>query len=188
MPRPDLMQFCSKDETRWYLTKPFRLGEFTYASNGHLVVRVPAVDGDIAHDLSASNDAVRRWLSTETFDKILNAQPDATFAPLRVNLPPVKMRKCRDCNGSGRWDGDECETCNGDGMMEKSASVSVAGVPFALGYMAKIAALPNAEFPTNPIRDEPCPFRFTGGIGAIMEMREAGKSNLGNLDQFRVKP
>jgi len=37
----DLKKYCSKDETRPYLHEPFSRGEWTYATNGHIAVRVP---------------------------------------------------------------------------------------------------------------------------------------------------
>ena len=39
----DLMKFCGKEDPREWLNAPFSLGDYTYATNGHLIVRVPRV-------------------------------------------------------------------------------------------------------------------------------------------------
>lgn len=185
--RIDLMQFCLKnDGIRPYLEKPFRIGNHTYATNGHVLVRVPAEDGD--EPLSSGG----LKLMQASLEKILAYQLDAVYAPLCVLLPPTGTRECSNCGGYGKWEAERgkfisCEDCDGAGKVEKQTSVSIAGVPFQAKYIAQIAALPEAEFPTNPIND-PCPFRFAGGSGAIMPMRRTGEVDLGDLEQFRITP
>src|SRR3990167_7705159 len=41
----DLQQFCSKDKERPHLMTPFTIGDFSYATNGHIIVRVRRLDG-----------------------------------------------------------------------------------------------------------------------------------------------
>ena len=36
----DLQPFCGEDHDRWYLMKPLSFGDYTYATNGHIVIRV----------------------------------------------------------------------------------------------------------------------------------------------------
>jgi len=197
MTRIDLQQFCCEaNGIRPYLERPFRLGDFTYATNRWVLVRVPAVDGDPAADFSEASGLIREALNSESIDKILAAQPDATFAPLRVTLPARERKPCSYCGGSGAVTSDAtgamiCDDCDGAGSFEVETSVSIAGVLFQAKYIAQIAALPEAEFPTNPAagRDVvPCPFRFRGGVGALMPMARKGAAHLGDLDQFRVTP
>ena len=40
-PARDLQPFCSRDKTRTTLTQPFSFGEWTYATDGRIAVRVP---------------------------------------------------------------------------------------------------------------------------------------------------
>lgn len=194
--RIDLQPFCAlPNSIREYLEHPFRYGDWTYATNGYILVRVPAVEGDAP---IAADGVVK--MSQGHLENILAAPLcDATFAPLRVNLPPIEMRECMTCGGSGIWKDDpapgmftKCDDCDGSGKVEKETSVSIAGVFFSAKYIAQIAALPEAELPTNPIhpRDRwdvtPCPFRFSGGIGALMPMVREAAVHLGDISKFAV--
>ncbi len=40
----DLKPFCGDNDIRYYLNEPFSEGEFTYATNGHILIRVPRRD------------------------------------------------------------------------------------------------------------------------------------------------
>jgi hypothetical protein len=186
MTRIDLQQFCSRDETRFYIMRPWRRGSWTYATDGHICVRVDAIEGDEEQPKAPEAEGV--------FGK----HSDPRFAPLRVRLPAPRRRKCEACGGLGFWKDEPytglnmtCSLCDGEKTIEARQSVSIAGVYFQSKYIAQIAALPEAEFPTNPIVDSslagtPCPFRFAGGTGALMPMRSEGDVHLGDLEQFRV--
>src|SRR5271156_726915 len=99
MTRIDLQQFCSKNDARPYIAKPFRYGDFTYATNRHLLVRVPSIDGD--HVVSEGF-----LIPLATLEKTVNAQPDAVFAPLRVRFPDRDSIPCETCGGDGIWKDD----------------------------------------------------------------------------------
>jgi len=186
--RIDLQQFCSKDATRFYIMKPWSRGPFTYATNGHICVRVDAVGGD--EERSEAPNA----------DVVLSRHPDPHFAPLRVKLPDTPRKTCEICSGTGIWFDhptkgihETCKNCDGEKTLEIMQSVLIGGVPFASKCINQIAALPGAEFPVNPLPVEkdyrkqlPTPFRFTGGIGALMPMRSEGDVHLGDLGGYRV--
>ena len=187
--RINLQQFCFKNETRWYIAKPWRRGPFTYATNGHICVRVDAIDTDEEQSQAPNPEA------------ILSMHPNPLFAPLRAILPDTPRKMCETCGGSGIWLDDPypgayitCEACDGEKTIEVAQSVLIGSAYFSSKYIAQISALPGAEFPTNPApaagpRDTiPTPFRFAGGIGCIMPMKGEGKVHLGDLDQFRVTP
>lgn len=185
----DLQQFCSKDDVRLYLMKPWRRGPFTYATNGHIIVRVDAVDGD--EEEPRAPDAAEIFFSQQSDSALV-------FAPLRVNLPPITTdNACETCGGAGHWKDCtfqgtdifmDCRDCGGNGTIEKQVSVSIAGVHFSARYIAQIGALPGAEFLSNPADAIiPCPFRFAGGTGLLMPMRGRGKDgDLGDIDQYRI--
>ena len=198
MDRIDIQQFCSKSDVgrRYSISRPWRVGKWCYATNGHICVRVAAIDTD--QEQPTAPDAAR----------ILELHPSPTYAPLRVKLPPIETVGCDLCYKRGfYWENEDedgepdrknpgakivCEDCAGHGRVEKQTSISISGVLFAAKYIAQIAALPDAEFPTNPLPTKsyadihPCPFRFTGGIGALMPMTGEGEAHLGDLKQFEV--
>ena len=195
MSQIDLQLFCGNDEVRTYINAPFRRGDFTYATNGHVLVRVPAIDGDA---LAGIDNPV----SESALYHILTAHPDPIFAPLRIGLPEQTSKPCEVCGGTGVWKDDPapgmyttCDNCDGEKTINVITSVSVNGVHFDIKYIKLVAALPGAEFSINPIKSSmkswrdfvPCPFRFDGGIGALSSMRSAGDLDLGNIEQWRTE-
>lgn len=104
--RPDLWQFCMVAETamrsRYDLSEPFSRGQYTYATNGHIIVRVPRI----------AEDAEAHWPKIET---VTDAISHAALAPLpRVAVPePIE---CPTCRGFGVVRphilfGGQCEGC-----------------------------------------------------------------------------
>lgn len=188
MSRPDLMQFCSKEHERYYIAKPWRRGAFTYATNGHICVRVDAIESD--EEQPKAPDA----------EKVLLRQLNPIFAPLRIRrLPDPPRRKCELCMGLGKWEDVggvmvECEYCDGVGAVELMQSVSIAGAYFETKCINMIAELPDAEFPTNPLPDHkdwrktvPTSFRFAGGIGALMPMGKGAQVHIGELSSYALE-
>jgi hypothetical protein len=168
----DLQQFCSDDPFRENLSKPFTLGDFTYATNGHILVRLPKIDG-VEEIKNAPNPS-----------KIFKDFPAPNyFVSLpALALPPLEgpeIVDCDVCGGSGKEhecpDCDcECMACDGSGKehREKKISTTLAGVILQLRYVRKLAALPHVEIaPHLAIADKsPVFFRFDGGDGALMPM------------------
>lgn len=161
----DLQKFCSTDPTRPYLEKPFSHGSFTYATNEHIMVRLPRQDGIPEQTKEAKWDAPFKGFE------------DATFSPKKVKLPPspVQQGDCEECEGRGTDHACPncqctCDACNGSGkgIAEKSVSTSIRGVTVALRYARMMLALPGIEIADMPKPREPMLFRFDGGIGALM--------------------
>jgi hypothetical protein len=96
----ELKQFCGIEETCPYLHEPFSRGDFTYATNGHIMVRVPRLP-----EVTAGADIVdpeKPFLQDRRgplFD--LTALSRLTYTP------------CENCDGAGY--GDLCEECGGTG-------------------------------------------------------------------------
>lgn len=164
----DLQQFCGKDETRPYLMKPFSVGDFTYATNGHIMVRVPK-DPDIGPPSKSFNP-----------DRPLEGVETATFVAPKFKLPskPPADAECEECDGRGyKHDCPHCEcqcrACAGTGSQAEEGNVSTeyGGVTLAMRYVRKMLALPAIELSVPRSADAPLLFRFKGGVGALMPMR-----------------
>lgn len=169
----NLSKFCSLDPTRVVLNQPFTWGPWTYATDGRILVRVPA-RGDEPAPLQGCPTA-------DNVEGLLNnAQPMPEPVTLRLpeklweDLPcPICKGKgkasacptcegsgevtcsecnhehdCDDCHGSGLQVGGEkaCEECNGGGLEFKPIPVKVGETAFAGHYLAKIVELPGVRF------------------------------------------
>lgn len=164
----DLQQFCGTDETRPYIMKPFSFGDFSYATNGHIMVRVPKMEG------------VEAPSKKFNADKPLQGVEQASFVPPTFKLPPQPSEEdeCTDCDGRGyEHDCPHCEctcrACDGTGNQaaEGKLTTTFEGITFALRSVRKMLSLPSIEIAKPGESGAPLLFRFEGGVGALMPMR-----------------
>ena len=169
--RIDLEAFCSRDNDRYYLTKPFTVGAFTYATNGHIIVRIDKrfdVDAAPADFPVKDPEAPLKDAETTTYQAPSFKLP-RLLAPL--DRCPVcdgrgNIHLCPDCNCG-------CETCGNTGQSnsEHDVSTTIGAANFYLPYVRQMLQLPKVEI-ARPVAPEVAMlFRFEGGIGALMPMR-----------------
>ena len=194
--REQLATFCYKDdEMRPELQQPFTVGDFTYATDGRILIRVPRLDGveKGCHD---------KWTAcpSKYFSETL-------IGPVWLPVPELPAREpdrpctkcdgkpvCAACRGDGSveyefWhgptkhtlygtcplcDGDvQCRHCDGtlvEPRNEGDEAVEIGGALINSDFLRLLAALPNAELtPRGPL--DPCRIRFDGGEGVVMPMR-----------------
>lgn len=170
----DLQQFCSKDEERYYLLKPFSMGEWTYATNGHICVRVPRLP-----DIAESDKAPKA-------QTLFKERPEGYQKPNFPDLPELSDMDCPACDGRGtEHDCDDCQcgcdACDDTGQVttDYKVGVGVSGIPFALHYIRMIAGLPGLEIAKVIVPKEPMAFRFDGGEGILMPLN--GKATGGHI-------
>lgn len=195
-----IMQFVETGG-RVFLAKPFISNNHYYASNGHVAVRM-AMDetlkeGDVVFVESDTRlvdvvSKIDQWIADASQGQKFTAITKQTeMTSCAACCGSGKYRKCEDCGGNGCFvygqheysckncdgfglveddDGDfKCSMCNGSG--EVPANILVNGVLFNGVTFNKLAGLPNAEICTNGINQKAV-FRFAGGMGAIMPMRQ----------------
>jgi len=172
-PSIDLLSFCAGDgEFREWLKTPFCVGDFTYATDGHLLVRLP-------------RDA--RYPNCDKVDpaKFMGACEAAAYSrPGAVTLPPLPEKQrveCLACKGRGKEhdcpDCDcECVVCDGAGFVdhEHRTSTDFAGGIFNLKYLRQLLGIPDVEIAvgsSDQEKNRPLLFRFPGGYGALMPCR-----------------
>lgn len=162
----DLQIYCGTDPCREYLTKPFTVGEFTYATNGHIMIRVPKVAG------------VPKQTKDSDWNGPLKALADTAFSPLAHGpVPEHPLGSCTKCDGRGTaHDCPDCEcgcgACNNTGEAFPAISTTIRGHIYALRYIAMMLALPGVEVATETAPAMPLLFKFDGGgVGAIMARR-----------------
>lgn len=201
-----LRSFCAgAHDWRVYLHEPITRHGFTYATDGHVLVRVPA-DG---REQTANFPPI-------DLDKPLRPHCKV-FAPLvlppRPELPPCdgcagtgEVAACRHCEGEGVSECDmghehDCDRCEGRGTVAgaglecqhcrgakvrkvartqadvDAVEVTIGTARFDWFLLERVMALPGIEFGIPDGDGEPCPFRFDGGIGSVMPFLSAtGKS------------
>lgn len=169
----DLQKYCSDDPYRPNLAKPFSVGEFTYATNGHIMVRVPRRD-----DIPEQNQKLK-----DTLDRTFSDLPKATFSEFRhkplPNIPAAELVDCSSCDGRGNEHdcpdcSCTCDECNGSGKITKQPEISttVRGVIYNLRYFAMVIDLPGLKVAKPPRGERPILLQFEGGHIAIMPRRE----------------
>jgi len=170
----NLQTFASTDETRPELLKPFTLGQWTYSTDGRVLVRVPAAEypaesapkapKNVETLFSWDHDAITDWLS-----------PTAEMLAL-------EYEECPKCGGYGPLVCSECDQtcgcprCDGDGRIvpgQNSAAdaIQLGGVRLNTKYVMLLKSLPGLQFrPRGEL--EPVLWRADGGaFGYLMPMR-----------------
>lgn len=163
----DLKPFCSTKEHVREIREPFPRGDFLYATNGHIMVRVPRPADAV--EVERAPHAEKLWDKT----------PLLELAPLpAMTLPAVKKVDCASCGGGTESIHDcpncncECDTCGDQGEIEVQTTCEVNGTIFDTKYVRLIQTLPGVMFPTSPPKDVGAKFTFDGGEGMVMPCRE----------------
>ena len=98
----DLTVFCGKGDVRTYLHDPFSIGEYSYATDGHVAIRIPR------------RDDVPEIENAPDIGKVFAPLVDLAFQPLpSITILAVSLPECRDCDGKGY--GEKCSECHGEG-------------------------------------------------------------------------
>lgn len=196
-PSEILAMFVAKTDSREYLLKPWRLGGFVYASNGHWIARVP-VEGIEAGDITDKHP--------KNVEAMFEAAPTEGFKALpKVRHPGLcnhcggfgvgAIHKCASCNGTGEFeheswtytcqacDGegetfhlnangtDCCPYCEGHGVPAHAGWTKVRGVTFANRYLWLLRRLPGIQIAVGA-PEKAARIRFDGGDGLLMPYRD----------------
>ncbi len=201
----DLQRFCANEhDLRSYLHKPWAHKGYTYASNGHICIRVPAPD---------QAETVFPHKVGDAAASIFERPAGAEYAPLPEFAPApdcgtcegrgkVKMEPCADCDGDGYFEHGHheyhCKECDGEGSIYGVGDMQdcpdccgsgrqarfvrfIPGVGYDSRYLAWIAALPGAKFAIGAAakygeHQGAGRFTFDGGEGVLMPMSDRGEA------------
>lgn len=165
VPEIDLKPFCSSDRSRPYLHKPFSAHGFTWATNGHILVRVPQ-RADAPEQLTPNCQKIITQTNFEVPFRALG----------NLKLPKPKIQDCSRCEGRGvLHDCPDCQCfcddCDGSGKVEARTTIFLRGGIFQCKYIRLLLSLPQIEMAeTASGHSDSIPFKFTDGIGVLMGM------------------
>ena len=101
----DLQRYCANDsDYREHLRQPWRAGEWVYATNGHLAVRVPAASFPDARECAKAPVSIG-----DLFARAFDRKDPGDFRPM-PKLQPLVM--CSECKGRGRLHSIKCPDCD----------------------------------------------------------------------------
>lgn len=171
------------DRGEW-IRKPWTVGDYTHATDGRILVRVPKLDG-----FDATEDAVTKTAG------VIAQFSDWKNAGQGMPLPafqPRETENCKTCKGTGRAEYVECDTCGGaislNGQTIKCVDCSGTGHRLKPGpggfaavklgsqftssfYYEKLASLPGLVWFNASDALGPMYFRFDDGDGLLMPLK-----------------
>ena len=185
----DLKKFCSTG--REFLEEPFSQGEFTYATDGKIAIRVNKIDG-IEDVISAPNMKKLNWDHGKHKDWVSLPDYSQDGAQVCSECKGNKHFKdcpeccghgdvyvnndfneylccCKTCNGNGSIpssEGDACEACCGTGFVAIPVEFGPGHISSSL--LNKIKILPGVLLSQSGDGHEPFKFVFDDGCGLIM--------------------
>ncbi len=168
----DLAKFCSLPPLRLNLERPFSIGEYTFATDSRIIVRVPRIpDVAVPEDQTIAQKVLSLFADFD--DSVL-----APFTP--VPLPAARTHVCDTCYGIGELKhadcpnctGHTCHDCDGTGKGDPYGHQSgyFRGATFDLYYWSLLQELPGLCLPRTCHEQDPLPFSFDGGVGYLMPM------------------
>lgn len=188
-----LQKFCSPDNSM--MNVPFSFGAHTYATNGHIIVRVPklpdAEEGSFLNEKAAMMfDAIPDLSGMVELPELSDEEAETC----RVCGGTGKTEVCPECNGEGAFTfstnfndyececlscngqgevkgrGQTCGTCYGTGKKPEWKRISIGSSGFATCYLRLMRDnLPGVKIlPNEPVNA--CYFQFDGGDGFLMPM------------------
>jgi hypothetical protein len=198
----DLQKFCARaDDPRDYLMKPWAHMGYLYATNGAVLVRVPAPEDQ--------RTVIAAHSTGPAAAKLINEAPKIGHAPLPryetgARCPvcggtgAYQQVKCSECDDSSGYfkrgpHEYECKECEGTGWLEaedgseigemrdcdscdgygrQSKRVVIApGFGYDGRLLDKIKDLPGLRFTNGADPEKAGHFQFDGGEGLLMPMR-----------------
>jgi len=149
---------CAKSPSRYAITKPFRKGEYVYATDGRIIARVPAAGR--AEPESDTMDGVKTPPCLDLpWDRSRYAMAAATIP----DGPDPEWESCVRCGGSGDCtdcdcgNSHECGRCKGTGGNIANRHVSLGSFGVGTVYLSlmrhgRFVLYPSLESPaTKPI-------------------------------------
>lgn len=191
----DINQFCSKDQTRTNLLKPFNYGkDEVAATSGYasIIIKGRGVDSEIEQAFSKIHENVKLVGEEEVRNfanmkrEICNHEFDKRPCPYCKGTGELSESKyCEDYDGNGEWIDVSCECpmceewedigckkCKGLNFIYETELIEVCGINIKSEYAYLLKSVGDITFQLAEDRRRVF-YKFDGGRGLIMR-------NLGN--------
>jgi hypothetical protein len=196
----NLQKFCARSyDKREHLKTAWAHKGWTYASNGHILLRVPAPEHA---DTVATHGAANAGSMVDDAGKVsyigLPNTPEPTRCDECAGVGQYLQMKCPDCEGKGEFTHGvydyECRRCEGDGLVRAAEGEAggelqdcaacdgigyfrgigslVGNATYDRAYLHMLAKLPGVRVCTNG-PGKPMHFTFDGGEGLLMPFRDS---------------
>lgn len=189
-----LKRFCSTDEDRHSLQQPFSQEEFSYATDGRVIVRmarlrdVPeVVDAPIAQNLwknlGVNIAELKGWMEIPALPEIQYNLCEACFGSGMMRVcakceycpDDADYQKCPDC-GAVSFEKIPCSHECSNGRHQVAAGINIGNTRLNVIYLHKLNMLKGVMIcPYMPSNADAVPFRFEGGDGLLMPMKMEAK-------------
>ena len=160
----DLQKFCASPDDCYHnnMSKPYSRGDYTYATNGHVLIRVPRINR--IPEIPKAPSADKLWPVSKLTDYEIPAFSTPAFRP------------CPYCEGEGKWgNGVTCDECEGEKQLPDVKAIDVGPACYSDHYLTLIKELPELKFypqKTDEYTYPPAYFTFNGGEGLLMPIRK----------------
>ena len=164
-----LKTFCGIEKTRPKLLDPFSIGEFSFASDGRILVRVPKIES-VA--LAADENFAKQ------VGRVFSQPHNPNTVAFPTEIPAFDgANVCQHCKGTGVCDckkcgrtygGGGCDACCGGLFNEIPQGVPFGNQIVSNFYLLKLKDLPGIQL-FNGVDETSCMhFVFEGGEGKLM--------------------
>lgn len=166
------------NQCRWDLSRPYKIGEYVMATNGHIAIRIPVVLLDLEYNPNP------RGVGMAIFEMPRLEKPiplNVHFTELDVAKWEDRFVKCDSCDGKGYYPpkkaGISCDDCT-NGKQESIIPIAFDGRKFSMEYLIllqKIARqLERNSFNriSDTAKNQPIIYQFGATEIALMSLKE----------------
>lgn len=107
-----LQKFCSNNDDQPKLSKPFVQHGDTYATNGHIAIRIPGEHSDIQY-IKGKHPSAKGLFELS----LVNDHTDSIILKKSDMSPYYRKYKCDNCNPNLMTEDHKCPECEGEGTV-----------------------------------------------------------------------
>jgi hypothetical protein len=191
-----LQKFCTRDELRPSMQQPYTIDKHTYATDGVVIIRIPAMNEVPFIQSAPDPEPLFVKCEVESFTSDLSHIPGPTMTVCPTCLGKKRLEECNKCEGAGEHvcecghhhdcescDGlgdvpsdnptaDECDSCDGIGQVAKRQEVHIGPRKFNLQRLELVRHLPTFRIADSGSSSTGAYFTFEGGDGILMPLRQ----------------